>query len=74
MNARIALLVVLLPMIAFSGCKKTGTGSVTRGKPTAKPTATPYLYKLGEPRPITLNADKPVVVKPATESDHVVKH
>jgi hypothetical protein len=67
MNARIALLAVLLPLAVFAGYKKIAT--------TVAPITqvTPHVYKLGEPRPIALNVDKPIVVKAATP-ESAVKH
>ena len=64
-----AAITVLSVLPFFAGCdKKERTAriekSVQRAAPTPPPT--PHVYKLGEPRPITLNVDKPLIVPVAT--------
>jgi hypothetical protein len=54
-----------IPMLAFfAGCGKKQ--QIEKHLSRATPTPTPYVYKLGEPRPITLNVDKPLIVPAAT--------
>lgn len=47
----------------LAGC---GKKNVHLGRATPVPSATPHVYKLGEPRPIVLNVDQPLIVKAAT--------
>ena len=68
--ARTAIAIIALSVIttlAFvTGCGKKGQiKRYVRGA-TPTPTPTPHVYKLWEPRPITLNADKPLIVPAAT--------
>jgi hypothetical protein len=61
-----AAITILLVLPFFAGCgKKEKTAAQLRhASPT--PTPTPHVYKLGEPRPITLNVEKPLIVPVAT--------
>jgi hypothetical protein len=53
---------LILGLATFTGC---GKSKPVAQQPRPTPEPTPYIYKLGEPRPIVLNADKPMIVKAA---------
>jgi hypothetical protein len=57
---------LILGLALSSGCGKSKQ-VVQQQKPKVTPAAeqTPHIYKLGEPRPIVLNADRPMIVKAA---------
>jgi hypothetical protein len=57
---------LIAALATLASCNKNRP-SARVAKPTlsATPKPTPHLYKLGEPRPIVLNVDKPIIVKSA---------
>jgi hypothetical protein len=65
---QLCLITVLAILAGCGKGKSKGIARVEKPTPSATPAAeqSPHTYKLGEPRPIILNADKPIVVKAAT--------
>jgi len=62
---RFAAIILSVPLF-FAGCGKKEKTAAQMRHASPTPTPTPHVYGLGEPRPITLNVEKPLIVPVAT--------